>query len=98
MLTQEERKELISPVLPSLVRFCKAFPPLTEDVVGLLMQYGRICVSESCLETFPMSKIAGFESFSPKDFRDLNDSDLSAKILATFSDIIENGVLEQRLF
>ena len=49
MLTAEERNILFPPVLPSMVRFCKAFPPLIEDVVGLLLQYGRICASESCL-------------------------------------------------
>ena len=27
--------------LPSLVRFCRAFPPLCDDVVGLLLQLGR---------------------------------------------------------
>ena len=47
MLTSEERQQLFPPVLPAFVRFCKAFPPLMEDVVGLLLQYGRICASEA---------------------------------------------------
>ena len=47
VLTSEERQQLFPPVLPAFVRFCKAFPPLMEDVVGLLLQYGRICASEA---------------------------------------------------
>ena len=47
MLTSEERQQLFPPVLPAFVRFCKAFPPLMEDVVSLLLQYGRICASEA---------------------------------------------------
>ena len=27
--------------LPSLVRFCRAFPPLCDDAIGLLLQLGR---------------------------------------------------------
>jgi len=47
VLTSEERQQLFPPVLPAFVRFCKAFPPLMEDVVSLLLQYGRICASEA---------------------------------------------------
>ena len=47
MLTSEESQQLFPPVLPAFVRFCKAFPPLMEDVVSLLLQYGRICASEA---------------------------------------------------
>jgi hypothetical protein len=37
VLSHDERQELMPPVLPSFVRFCKAFPPLTEDVIALLV-------------------------------------------------------------
>merc|ERR1712062_396223 len=55
VLTTEERQQLFPPVLPAFVRFCKAFPPLMEDVVGLLLQYGRICASEDSLQ--PLTSI-----------------------------------------
>ena len=38
VVTHEERLELLPPVLPSFVRFCKAFPPITEDVISLLVK------------------------------------------------------------
>ena len=40
---------MFEPTLGSMVRFCKAFPPLVEDVTSLLLQYGRVVASEACL-------------------------------------------------
>jgi hypothetical protein len=37
------------PALPALVRIATAFPPLVDDIVGFLVQLGRICLSQSCL-------------------------------------------------
>ena len=56
VLSMEERNTLFPPVLPAFVRFCKAFPPLVEDVIGLLIQYGKISVSESCLKGYSSPK------------------------------------------
>jgi hypothetical protein len=61
------------------------------------------------LKTFPTAKLSGLslesfskiEQFSKVDqFSDVeNENDeLAAKIQATFAAILENGVLEQRLF
>jgi hypothetical protein len=33
-------------------RICRAFPPLTEDVVWLLVQAGRICLSTTSLQGY----------------------------------------------
>ena len=49
VLSSEERSSLFEPTLGSMVRFCKAFPPLVEDVTSLLLQYGRVVASEACL-------------------------------------------------
>lgn len=54
----EERRVLFPPVLPSLVRFAKAFPPLVEDILTLLTRLGKVVLSESC--------VGGYSS--PKDF------------------------------
>ena len=35
--------------LPSLVRFCRAFPPLCDDVISLLLQLG--CIVHAHLST-----------------------------------------------
>ena len=38
VLAAKEREELIRPSLPALARICRAFPPLMEDTVQLLVQ------------------------------------------------------------
>ena len=68
VLTSEERQQLFPHVLPAFVRFCKAFPPLIEDVVGLLLQYGRIVASEGSLR--PLTVPDGV-SRSPRHTTDL---------------------------
>lgn len=70
----EERQQLFAPILPAFVRFCKAFPPLLEDVVSLLLQYGRICVSEASRRPMrieaPKSKSESASS-SPRNMADM---------------------------
>ncbi len=34
------------PILPCLVAFCQAFPPLYDDVAALLVQVGQVCASD----------------------------------------------------
>lgn len=99
---------LFAPTLPSLVRFCKAFPPLIEDVIGLLLQYGRICVSESCLSNvtsprnFDMSTNDGGNLMEEVDelLKKMGPekNQLAVQIRKTFCAILENSVLERRIY
>ena len=110
-----ERNILFPPILPAMVRFCKAFPPLIEDVIGLLLQYGRICASESCMngavspKNFDMTGISLSESGVKEDvmneqIRDITstihstNASLAYQIQLTFTSILENSVLEKRIF
>ena len=99
-----------------MVRFCKAFPPLIEDVVALLLQYGRICASESCMngavspKTFDMTGSSPTDGGSVKEdilneqMKDIADTisptnaSLAYQIQITFTSILENSVLEKRIF
>ncbi|KAL4223618.1 Integrator complex subunit 2 [Mactra antiquata] len=45
VLDSKKRSEFFLETLPYLVKICKAFPPLCEDVTSLLIQIGRVCVS-----------------------------------------------------
>lgn len=78
----EERGELFPTILPSLVRICTAFPPLTEDVIRLLMQYGKVCVSETCL-----SKVSSVSKRGQID-----------RIRTTFSLIVSKAMMEKNSF
>ncbi len=132
MLTSEERRAIYPPVLPALVRFCKAFPPLLDDVVGLLLQYGRIVASESSLKSAEVTsqmvsptKVLEANGHAPtqngchlmnghdgllngsitktKDIeamiKSLPAEDvLTNQIRNTFTAILDNSVLEKRLY
>ncbi|XP_041052827.1 integrator complex subunit 2 isoform X3 [Carcharodon carcharias] len=45
VLTQAKRFAFFMPTLPCLVSFCRAFPPLYDDVTSLLIQTGQVCAS-----------------------------------------------------
>ena len=116
VLTSSERNILIPPVLPAMVRFCKAFPPLIEDVVGLLLQYGRICASESCINGAVSPKNFDMTGSSPIEIGNAKEDSLNGElgditsrisptnpslayqIQLTFTSILENSVLEKRIF
>ncbi|XP_063125463.1 integrator complex subunit 2 isoform X2 [Rattus norvegicus] len=51
VLTQAKRHSFFMPTLPSLVSFCRAFPPLYEDVMSLLVQIGQVCASDVATQT-----------------------------------------------
>ena len=72
VLSSEERQRLFNPVLPTFVRFCKAFPPLVEDVVGLLLQYGRITASEN--SSLPLSVDQGLIPVKAENFQSSGSS------------------------
>lgn len=46
VLTHSKRYSFFMPILPCLVAFCQAFPPLYEDVAALLVQVGQVCASD----------------------------------------------------
>nr|CAG4641461.1 EOG090X0154 [Eurycercus lamellatus] len=49
VLPSNSRTEIYLPALNALVRIAMAFPPLVDDIVGFVVQLGRICLSQSCL-------------------------------------------------
>ncbi|EGI69900.1 PREDICTED: integrator complex subunit 2 isoform X1 [Acromyrmex echinatior] len=49
VLSAEDRVILFVPVLSSLTRICLAFPPLAEDITGLLLQLGRVSTAQAAL-------------------------------------------------
>ncbi|XP_068600620.1 integrator complex subunit 2 [Brachionichthys hirsutus] len=46
VLTRPKRFSFFMPVLPCLVSFCQAFPPLYDDAAALLVQVGQVCASD----------------------------------------------------
>ncbi|XP_034948170.1 integrator complex subunit 2 isoform X2 [Chelonus insularis] len=49
VLPARDRVILFMPVLSALTRMCLAFPPLAEDITGLLLQLGRVSSAQAAL-------------------------------------------------
>ena len=95
-----------------MVRFCKAFPPIIEDVVSLLAQYGRIAVSEHCFKGYSSPRNFDMSVQMPISFKNMeikdevmdvlktlpDDDSLAGKIQKTFAEIVQNSLLEKKIF
>ncbi|OQR68982.1 integrator complex subunit 2-like [Tropilaelaps mercedesae] len=53
VLPSSRRPQLFLPALPALVRMCRAFPPLSEDVAILLLQLAKVCLSQESTKALP---------------------------------------------
>ncbi|GLH03424.1 Integrator complex subunit 2 [Gryllus bimaculatus] len=98
VLPSASRAKLFGPSLPALVRICEAFPPLTEDVVSLLMQLGRVCVSETSL-TGAM-QIGDSSATTDREDKETADTNLALCRLVedTFLDILSKAVLRNKIY
>lgn len=103
VLTSETRACLFSPVLPSLVRICEAFPPLAEDTISLLMQIGRVCVSQASLG----DHLNVMKSKKESTLFVLDDHNstlmtvnelLCSQVQITFKQIIEKSVFKVKIY
>lgn len=112
MLPSENRAELFFPTLPALVRICEAFPPLVEDIVSLLMQLGRVCVSEASLNSYKSPQYAEMFILNSSLASPLEDDStkkskkprlptneaLCIEIQRTFSAILSKAVLKVKIY
>lgn len=46
-LPASKRAAFFTPTLPTLVRFCRAFPPLCDEATGFLLELGRVAASHA---------------------------------------------------
>lgn len=46
-LPASKRAAFFIPTLPTLVRFCRAFPPLCDEAIGFLLELGRVAASHA---------------------------------------------------
>ncbi|XP_054258735.1 integrator complex subunit 2 [Macrosteles quadrilineatus] len=88
VLSSENRTELFTPALPALVRVCEAFPPLVDDVVSLLLQVGRVCLSEACAHG----------SYHPASLTPYDDHLLVGAIQQAFIQILTHAVLKVKVY
>ncbi|XP_066261717.1 integrator complex subunit 2 [Euwallacea similis] len=92
-ISSTQRVKLFKPVLPALVNISEAFPPLTNDIVNLLMQLAKICESQASLAShFDSQRGTGLE-ISAQESAEL--CDLTKK---TFGDILDRSVLRGNVY
>jgi integrator complex subunit 2 len=101
ILSSDSRVEMFRAVLPCVVRFAEAFPPLIDDCTQFLMQLGRIAESQSMLgrKTDPLPVV----NFSRVKLDEHAANAKSAERLVeevreTFAKICDEAVLKPKIF
>ncbi|XP_033123286.1 integrator complex subunit 2-like isoform X2 [Anneissia japonica] len=100
VLPGDERGKFFAPLLPSLVRIAKAFPPLYEDITSFLIQLGQVCgasLATSHSTHGPMLLSPKFEKMLTQDQLH-DDRELKKLTQLTFMDILDEAVLNKGVF
>ncbi|XP_018573102.1 integrator complex subunit 2 isoform X2 [Anoplophora glabripennis] len=88
-----QRVKLFKPVLPALVRISEAFPPLTDDIINLIMQLARVCESQAALAShFDAHLGKGLEIASQESV------ELCELTQKTFTEILDKAVLRAKVY
>lgn len=59
VLSKNKRLTIVKESLPSLVAIGRAFPALTDDLLHLIVMYGRVAAAQSGLLSAPAPKSIG---------------------------------------
>lgn len=82
-------------ILPCIVRFAEAFPPLLDDCIYFLMQLGRIADSQSALgRSTALNANANVEAKNTGS----DAEKLVAEVKETFSNLLEYAVLSPKIY
>ncbi|CAG2226172.1 INTS2 [Mytilus edulis] len=103
-----DKLEFFLETVPYLVKVCQAFPPLFEDVNSLLLQLGRVCVSQlSCnsniiateqtdLNFEPSKKKSRYSLLSPE--LTVQFEELHGLVRQTFSNIVKKSIVTRNIY
>jgi len=105
VLASREREDLLRPSLGALTRICRAFPPLMEDTVQLLIQAARMWLSSRSIGGYSAPRLCTTATITSHRqdvvgvVGDLpSDCGLAERIVETFEEILEETVLARRLY
>ena len=88
-------------VLPCIVRFSEAFPPLLDDCVLFLMQLGRIAESQAALgrsASLPTLLLSPDSKMRSQNRRLQNAEKLVEDVKETFSKLLDDAVLNPKIY
>nr|XP_023017810.1 integrator complex subunit 2 [Leptinotarsa decemlineata] len=92
-ISSAQRVKLFKPILPALVRISEAFPPLTDDIINLLMQLARVCESQASLAShFDAHLGKGLEIASQES------AELCDLTQRTFAEVLDKAVLKTKVY
>lgn len=101
ILSSDARIEMFRTILPCIVRFAEAFPPLLDDCIQFLQQLGRIAESQAVLgrktESIP-SIIFDRYKLDEYSMRTKSAEKLLEEVRETFVKICEEAVLKPKIF
>lgn len=101
ILSSDTRVEMFRAVLPCIVRFAEAFPPLLDDCTQFLMQLGRIAESQAVLgrKTESMPAV-NFNRLKLDEYaaKTKNAEKLVEEVRETYAKVCEEAVLKPRIF
>lgn len=101
ILSSDTRIEMFRAVLPCIVRFAEAFPPLLDDCTQFLMQLGRIAESQAVLgrktESMPAVNFNRIK-LDEHAAKTKNAEKLVEEVRETFGKVCEEAVLKPRIF
>lgn len=101
ILSSDTRIEMFREILPCIVRFSEAFPPLLDDCVQFLQQLGRIAESQAVLgrktESIPTIIFNRFK-LDEYSVKTKNAEKLVEEVRETFAKVCEEAVLKPKIF
>lgn len=101
ILSKDTRIEMFRAVLPCIVRFAEAFPPLLEESILFLMQLGRIAESQSALGqsiSLPILSLNPTARIRSQTRQTQYADQLVEEIRETFSKLLDEAVLKPRIY
>lgn len=101
ILSSDTRIEMFRTILPCIVRFSEAFPPLLDDCIQFLQQLGRIAESQAVLgrktESIPTIIFNRFK-LDEYSVKTKNAEKLVEEVRETFAKVCEEAVLKPKIF
>lgn len=101
VLSSDTRIEMFRAVLPCIVRFSEAFPPLLDECIMFLMQLGRIAESQATLgraASLPTLYLGPEAKVRSQSKRSQYAEKLVEEVKETYSRLLDDAVLNPKIY
>lgn len=100
VLSNDMRVEMFKPILPCIVRFAEAFPPLLDECILFLMQLGRIVQSQCALGKVQSvsAHLGSMGKVRNNSTKQRTVEKLVDEIKDTFNQLVDEAVLKPKIY